>query len=258
MGRLDGRVAIITGAASGIGRGIAQEYAQEGAAVILLDRNKKGVQQARTEIEAAGGTARHFGVDITRYAQVRRIRDAVVKEFGRLDVMVNNAGIVIYDTLLDSRLEDWRKVIAVDLEAVYMGSKLAAEVMARQNSGRIISTASIQAFMTTSRVGAYNAAKAGVLGLTKCMAVELAPYHILVNAICPGAIKTGMSRMPDGTDETETKEFKELYLKRRRIPLGRAGLPRDIAGTALFLASDDCRYMTGQMLIVDGGYSLTL
>ena len=94
--------------------------------------------------------------------------------------------------------------------------------------------------------------------MTKSMAVELAPYNILVNAIGPGAIKTGLSVMPDGTDETETEEFKENYLKKRRIPMGRAGLPRDIAGAALFLASDDCRYMTGQLLIVDGGYSLTL
>lgn len=258
MGRLDNRVAIITGAASGIGRGIAEEFAQQGAVVIILDRNKKGAQLVQKSIEAAGGKARCFVVDITRYDQMKRIRDSVVKEFGTLDIMVNNAGIVIYDHILDSKLEDWRKTIAVDLEAVYMGSKLAAEVMAKKNSGRIISTASIQGFMTTGRVGAYNAAKAGVIGLTRSMGVELAPYNILVNAICPGAIKTGMSIGPDGTDETETKEFKELYLKRRRIPLGRAGLPRDIAGAALFLASDDCRYMTGQILIVDGGYSLTL
>ncbi|MDP6357897.1 MAG: SDR family oxidoreductase [Planctomycetota bacterium] len=259
MARLASKTAIITGAGSGIGRGIAEEYAGEGANVVLVDVNEEGARQTKANIDGAGGTARCYGkTDVTDYDAMKEVRDQAVNDFGTLDVMVNNAAIVIYDNLLDSTLEDWRKVIEVDLEAVYMGSKLAAEVMAGQNSGRIISTSSIQSFMTTSQVGAYNAAKAGVVGLTKSMAVELAPYNILVNAIAPGAIKTGMSVMEDGTDETETEDFKENYLAKRRIPLGRAGVPRDIAGTALFLASDDCRYMTGQLLIVDGGYSLTL
>lgn len=258
MKRLDGRVAIITGAASGIGRGIAEEYASEGAVVVILDRNEDGLGEVREKIEGEGGMVRYFGVDVTDYDHMHSIRDSVMGEFGRLDIMVNNAGMCIYADILKSKLEDWREVIQTNLEAVYVGSKLAAEVMAEKKWGRIISTTSIQAFMTTGLCGAYNSAKAGVVGLTNSMARELAPYNILVNAIAPGTIKTAMSVMPDGIDETETEAFQENYIKNGRIPLGRAGEPRDIAGAALFLASDDCRYMTGHTLVVDGGLSLTI
>jgi NAD(P)-dependent dehydrogenase (short-subunit alcohol dehydrogenase family) len=258
MRRLEGRVAIITGAASGIGRGIAEEYAGEGAVVVLLDRNPEGLEKVRRDLESTGATVRPFTVDITDYARMREIRDRVVEEFGRLDIMVNNAGIVILSDFLDSTLEEWNTTLRVDLEAVYMGSLLAAQAMAQQRSGRIISIASIQAFMTSGRVAAYNAAKAGVVGLTHAMAVELAPYNILVNAIAPGTIHTGMSRKPDGTDTHDEPEFLTRFIQSGRIPLGREGLPHDIAGAALFLASDDCRYMTGQLLIVDGGLSLTI
>ena len=258
MGRLDERVAIITGAASGIGRGIAEEYAGEGAVTVILDRNEDGLREVRDTIEGSGGRVRDFGVDVTDYETMRSIRDSVVNEFGRLDIMVNNAGMCYYADILESKLEEWREMIQINLEAVYMGSKLAAEVMAEKKWGRIISTTSIQAFQTTGLCGAYNAAKAGVVGLTNSMARELAPYNILVNAIAPGTIKTAMSVMPDGKDETETEEFQENYIKNGRIPLCRAGEPRDIAGAALFLASDDCRYMTGHTLVVDGGLSLTL
>ena len=258
MGRLDTRVAIITGAASGIGRGIAEEYAGESAVVAILDRNEDGLKEVRDTLERGGATVRDFGVDVTDYETMRSIRDSVVNEFGRLDIMVNNAGMCYYADILESKLEEWREMIQINLEAVYMGSKLAAEVMAEKKWGRIISITSIQAFQTTGLCGAYNAAKAGVVGLTNSMARELAPYNILVNAIAPGTIKTAMSVMPDGKDETETEEFREYYIKNSRIPLGRAGEPRDIAGAALFLASDDCRYMTGHTLVVDGGLSLTL
>lgn len=258
MGRLDSRVTLVTGAASGIGRGIAEEYASEGAVVVMLDLNEEGLAQARQETEAKGGIVRHFRVDVTDYDRMREVRDAVVEEFGRLDVMVNNAGIVLSGDVVDTSLEDWRRVMAVDLEAVYIGSKLAAEVMMRQKAGRIISIASIQAFMTTGHVGSYNAAKAGVVGLTRSLAVELGPHGILVNAIAPGAIRTGMSRKADGSDSHDDGDFQERYIRSGRIPLGREGLPRDIAGAALFLASDDCRYMTGALLVVDGGLSLTI
>jgi 3-oxoacyl-[acyl-carrier protein] reductase len=258
MRRLEGRVAIVTGAASGIGKGIATEYAQQGAVVAILDINEAGAEAVRQEIIAAGGQALSFAADVTDYGRVRAVRDALLDQYGKIDILVNNAAFQILADVFDSTLEDWRRVIAVDLEAVYMAAKFVAEAMRTQQSGRIINIASIQAFMTSGNLGAYNAAKAGVVGLTHSLAVELAPYNILVNAIGPGFIKTAMSIMPDGTDETETAEFYEYYVGRRRIPLQRAGLPHDIAGTALFLASDDCRYLTGQLIVVDGGLSLTI
>jgi NAD(P)-dependent dehydrogenase (short-subunit alcohol dehydrogenase family) len=185
------------------------------------------------------------------------IRDSLVSEFGKLDIVVNNAGIVLGGPVHETSLEQWRKVIAVDLEAVYIGSKLAAEAMIPRRSGRIISISSIQAFMTTGNVGSYNAAKAGVVGLTHSMAYELGKYNILVNAIAPGAIRTGMSGHPDDPEADDTEEDRKAsYLA--RVPLGRNGKPSDIAGAALFLASDDCRYLTGHTLVVDGGYSIAL
>lgn len=258
MGRLEGRVALITGAASGIGRGIAVEFAEEGAIVAILDQHGAGAEAMRQSLTEAGGQARAFGADVTDYAAFQQVREALVGEFGRIDILVNNAAIQTLADVFESTLEDWRRQIAVDLEAVFMGSKLIAEVMAERRSGRIINISSIQAFMTSGSLGAYNAAKAGVLGLTHSLAFELAPYNILVNAIAPGFIRTNMSLRPDGTDETDTEEFQQYYLENRRIPLGRPGLPYDIAGAALFLASDDCRYLTGQTLIVDGGLSLTI
>ena len=258
MRRLEGRVAMVTGAASGIGRGIALEYAQEGATVAILDKNGTGAEEVRQEITEAGGIAWAFGVDVTDYPRIEEIRDSLLAEFGRIDILVNNAAFQILADIFESTLEDWRAQIAVDLEAIYMISKLVAEPMVRQNWGRIINISSIQAFMTTGNLGAYNAAKAGVVGLTHSMAVELGRYNILVNAIAPGFIRTNMSLRPDGSDETDTEEFQERYIHNGRIPLRRTGFPHDIAGTALYLASDDCRYMTGQLLIVDGGLSLTI
>lgn len=258
MGRLEGKVAIVTGAGSGIGRAIAMEYALEGATLAVLDRNGETAAQTLDLIGDDGTGSRCYSVDVTDYPRMRSIRDELDGEFGHIDILVNNAAYQIHADFFEGTLEQWRGMIAVDLEAVYMGSKLAAEVMRRQGGGRIINIASIQAYMTTGRLPAYNAAKSGVVGLTRSLAVDLAPYHILVNAIAPGFVRTNMSIGEDGVDETATDHFNEYYMKSGRVPLGRTGLPADIAGTALFFASNDCRYLTGQTLLVDGGLSLTI
>jgi NAD(P)-dependent dehydrogenase (short-subunit alcohol dehydrogenase family) len=170
---------------------------------------------------------------------------------------VNNAAInPPTRTILDDTLEEWRRTITINLEAVYMGSKLVAPHMVKQRDGRIIHIASIQAFASSGDCGAYNAAKGGIIAYTKSMAVELGRYNILVNSVAPGFMVTPMS-VVNGVDETTTPDFIEWYVTRRKIPLGRSGLPEDVSGTVVFLASDYCRYMTGQLLVVDGGLMST-
>lgn len=257
MGLLDGKVCLVTGAGQGLGRAIALEIAQEGATAVLLERNQKTLEEVAQEISAKGQKAVAHVLNVTdydRYAQV--VRD-VMASHGRIDVLVNNAAInPATRSILDDTLEEWRQTIGINLEAVYMGSKLVAPHMVAQKSGRIIHIASIQGFASSGLCGSYNAAKGAIIAYTKSMAVELAPYGILVNAVAPGFMVTPMS-VVNGVDETTTPEFIELYIEKRKIPLGRSGMPEDVAGCVVFLASGYCRYMTGQLLVVDGGLMST-
>lgn len=258
MGRdlLAGQVALITGAGQGLGRAIAREYAAEGATVALLERDPATLEDTRQLIVSEGGRALGYALDVTDYDAYGQAVADVVAQAGKLDVLVNNAAIARYGTILEDSLQDWRAQIVVNLEAVYMGSKLCASHMAARGSGRIISITSIQGFVASGEAGAYNAAKGGIIALTKSMAVELAPHGIAVNAIAPGFMRTPMSFV-HGVDETTTEEFRAWYVERRKVPMARTGLPEDIAGTAVFLASDYCRYLTGQTLVVDGGLTST-
>jgi NAD(P)-dependent dehydrogenase (short-subunit alcohol dehydrogenase family) len=257
MGLLADQVCVVTGAGQGLGRTVSLEMASEGAKVMLLERNPGTLRAVREEIEAAGGTARAFALDVTDYEAYRKAVAEVIREFGRVDVLVNNAAInPPARTILEDTLDDWRRTIQINLESVYMGSKLVAPHMVERKSGRIIHIASIQGFASSGEVGAYNAAKGGILAFTKSMAVELGPYNILVNAVAPGFMSTPMSII-NGVNETETPEFIEWYLKKGKIPLRRTGYPEDVSGTVVFLASQYCRYMTGQLLVVDGGLMST-
>ncbi len=256
MGLLDGQVAIVTGAGQGLGEAIALEFAREGAAVALLERNPETVEATRAKIEAAGGEAKAFALDITDYEAYAQVVKDTVAWKGKIDALVNNAAIAMYGTILNDSLDNWRKQINVNLEAVYMGSKLVAPHMVERRYGRIISIASIQGFAASGDAGPYNAAKGGIIAYTKSMAVELGQYNILVNAVAPGFMRTPMS-MVNGEDETTTPDFLEWYVKRGKVPLRRTGLPEDVSGTVVFLASSYCRYMTGQLLVVDGGLMST-
>ncbi len=253
---LKGRTAIVTGAGQGLGRAVAREFAAEGAAVALIDRNAETLADAHAELTAAGAQALSYAFDITDYDAYGAAVADVAARWGHIDVLVNNAAIAVYGTILDDTLDGWRKTIQINLEAVYMGSKLVAPHMVKQKSGRIISTASIQGFASSGGCGAYNAAKGGIIAFTKSMAVELAPHNIAVNAVAPGFMRTPMSFVA-GVDETATEDFVEWYVRRRHIPMARTGLPEDDAGAFVFLASEYCRYMTGQVLVVDGGLTST-
>lgn len=256
MGLLDRQVAIVTGAGQGLGKAIATEFAREGAHSVLLDRNASALEDTRRELALTGCEVQTFALDITDYTTFGEIVKHIIHQHGQVDVLVNNAGIFATGTIIEDRLEDWRSVLGVNLEAVYMGTKLVAPHMAARNYGRIINIASVAGFASRGNVGSYNAAKGAVIDCTHSMAVELGKHNILVNAIAPGFMRTAMM-VSGGVDGTMTQEFQNWYTGRNRIPMRRAGLPEDVSGTAVFLASAYCRYMTGQVLVVDGGLTST-
>ncbi len=257
MGLLEGKVCLVTGAGQGLGRSISLEMAAEGATAILLERNEKTVAAVAAEIRETGGAAYPYALDVSDYDRYGHVVGDVMSKHGRIDALVNNAAInPPTRTILNDTLDNWRRTITINLEAVYMGSKLVAPHMVAQGGGRIIHIASIQGFASSGDCGSYNAAKGGIIAYTKSMAVELGRHNILVNAVAPGFMLTPMS-IVNGADETESPEFIEWYVDRRKIPLGRTGYPEDVSGTVVFLASNYCRYMTGQLLVVDGGLMST-
>ncbi len=251
MGRLDGKVAVITGAASGIGAATAKRFAAEGAAVVVGDLNEAG---GRAVVEAclqAGGRAAFQPVDVSREADVAALLRRAVDDYGRLDVLFNNAGLGGAIGPLESvSVDDWDRTQAVLLRGVFLGIKHAIVPMRAVGGGSIISTASIAGIRAGAGPHAYSAAKAAVINLTRTAAVELAKDSIRVNCICPGGIHTPLlsSRFPGGA-EGLTPLLAMLQ------PLPRAGSPEDIAAMALFLASDEAGFVTGASMVVDGGFT---
>ena len=243
--RLQGRVAAITGGALGIGRATARLFAAEGAAVAIGDIDAAGADLLAKEIRGGGGRALAVGVDVGDTGQVQAFVDRVVAEHGRLDVMFANAGIAHSAPFLEHTEAAWHRVLRVNLTGVFLSCQIAARQMATQGGGRIIVTASINGFRGVENLVGYNVAKAGVIELTKTMAVELAKHHIAVNAIAPAQIDTRL-----------TQSLPEEARERRvaRIPMGRFGEVDEVAKAALFLASDDAAFITGHTLAVDGGY----
>jgi NAD(P)-dependent dehydrogenase (short-subunit alcohol dehydrogenase family) len=243
--RLPGRVAAITGGALGIGRATALAFAEEGAAIALGDVQGEAAETVAREIQRRGGKAIAVALDVGEAAQVQAFVDRVVGEFGRLDILFANAGIAHSAPFLEHPEVQWHRVLRVNLTGVFLCCQAAARQMVKQGGGRIITTASINAFRGVENLVGYNAAKAGVIELTRTMAVELAQHHIAVNAIAPAQIDTRLTR---GLPENARRRRVE------RIPMGRFGEPEEVARVALFLASDDATYVTGHTLAVDGGY----
>ncbi len=249
MGKLDGKVAVITGAASGMGRATALRFAKEGASIVLADLNSQGGETAVAECAAAGARAVFQRVDVTSEVDIKSAVDRAVKEYGRLDIMFNNAGIAgAVGPIEKVESTDWDKTIATLLRAVFLGMKYSIPEMRKAGGGSIISTASVAALQGVGYLAAYAAAKAAVVNLTASVAIELGHDHIRVNCICPGGVNTPLIHRgaPGAFEHAEARMAKAQ-------PIPRAGRPDDIANMALFLASDEAEWITGTAMVVDGG-----
>lgn len=246
--QLAGKAAVVTGASSGIGQAIAIAFGKEGAAVAVnFARDAEGADSTVKEIEDSGGKAIALQADVSKEDDVKNLVGRAVEEFGRLDVMVNNAGVEYKMPFLETPLETWEKVIAVNLTGPWLGCQEAARQMVSQGRpGRIINVSSVHEDLPMPTNSPYCAAKGGLRMLTRTIAVELAPHDITVNNIAPGAIETPM----DAKLEQDPNQMNALLAE---IPLGRMGKPEEVAGLALYLASDASAYTTGSTLFVDGG-----
>jgi len=250
--RLAGKVAIVTGAGQGIGEAISQRFVAEGAQVIGIDRNADTITALSDSLH--GFTA--FAADVQDHHALERCVNQTIEGHGKVDILVNNAGFQYTVNFLASTLAQWQETQRVNLESIYVLCKLITPHMIATGAGRIVNISSTQSIAVEPAVAAYAASKGGINAFTRSLAVELAEYGILVNAIAPGCIHTPMSVI-NGVDETTTEAFQEWYVKQRKIPLGRPGQADEIASVALFLASDDCTYVTGQTMVVDGGLTIT-
>ncbi|HUW83719.1 MAG TPA: 3-oxoacyl-[acyl-carrier-protein] reductase [Phycisphaerae bacterium] len=241
---LKDQVAVVTGAARGIGRAISLALADEGAHIVAVDVLADVLDSTVGEITAKGVKAVARQVNVTDTEQVEQLFASVVSDFDRLDIMVNNAGITRDTLLLSMDDQQWDQVIQVNLRGVFLCTRAAAKIMLRQRYGRIVNMASVSGLMGNAGQANYAASKAGVVGLTKTVAKEMAKRKVTCNAVAPGFIKTDMT---DALPEKVREQVKQL------IPAGRFGLPEDVAAAVVFLASPQAEYITGQVLSVDGG-----
>lgn len=253
--RLEGKRALITGGGTGIGRATAELFAREGARVMVSGRRRPELAETVRLVEKAGGTAALVTGDVANPADAERMVEATVTAFGGVDVLVNNAGILVRNASVTSvSIEDWQRVLDVDLHGVFLVSRFALmRMVPAGRGGAIVHVSSVAGILGDPKMAPYNAAKGGVNLLTKNMALDYAPHGIRVNAVCPGRVWTPMpmSRLKVG-DDPETI----LAAWGKNIPLGRVGRPEDIASSILFLAGDESSWITGTTLVIDGGATI--
>jgi NAD(P)-dependent dehydrogenase (short-subunit alcohol dehydrogenase family) len=253
---LEEKVALITGGSRGIGQATAVAFAQAGAHVVVSSRNLEDLEKVADAVRGIGRRALPVAAHMGRLENVRMLVETAMAEFGRIDILVNNAGTApAYANCLDAEERLWDSIMNLNLKGLYFLSQAAARVMKDQGGGKIINVASIDGYKPQENVGIYSISKAAVIMVTKSMALELAPYNIRVNAIAPGAIDTKMlNNMWAGLPEAKKASAKKAVST--RTPLGRIGVPDEIAGAMVYLASDASSYLTGETILIDGGAML--
>lgn len=251
MARVAGKVAIVSGAANGIGKATAQLLAKEGAKVVIGDLKEEDGQKAVAEIKAAGGEAAFVKLNVTDEAAWKAAIEQTLKLYGRLDIAVNNAGIAYSGSVESTSLEDWRRVQSINLDGVFLGTQVAIEVMKKSGGGSIVNLSSIEGLIGDPMLAAYNASKGGVRLFTKSAALHCAKsgYKIRVNSVHPGYIWTPMVAGLTKEDAAARQKLVDLH------PIGHLGEPNDIAYGILYLASDESKFVTGSELVIDGGYT---
>jgi 3-oxoacyl-[acyl-carrier protein] reductase len=252
MGSFEGRIAIVTGASSGIGEATARRLADEGATVIAIARRAERLEKLHSECPGVLPAP----CDVTDHEALGRHVEETVRAHNRIDILVNIAGFSYYERLAECSLEHWQRTQAVNVESMFVLARLVAPHMIRHQYGRIVNISSTQAIAAESMVGAYAASKGAINAWSRSLAVDLAEYGILVNVVAPGCTHTEMSVI-DGVDETKSESFQQWYVRQRKIPLARPGKSEEVANAILFLCGDQCTYITGHTLVVDGGLSIT-
>ncbi len=251
MGRLDGKVVIITGAARGQGEVAAETFANEGAKLLLSDILPEG-ERVAAKLASQGKQVVFVRADVSQETDANHLTAQCIATYGRIDVLYNNAGIILGKLFQDTTLEEWERIIKIDLTGPFLVSKAVVQHMIKQQSGSIINISSVGGIVGYPAMAAYGAAKGGLVNLTRCMAVDLAPHKIRVNVICPGAIDTPMPRKYiEGMENKEAvwKQIGDMHL------IKRFGTSQEVVNLALYLASEEASFMTGAMIPVDGGLS---
>ncbi len=251
--KLSRRVAVITGASAGIGESTARLFAREGARLVLVDIDAEGLRKLAGELEDASIMVLEIAGDVSQEALCRSIVERTMSSFGRLDILFNCAGIVLDGSLVDCTEEDWQRTMDVNLKSMFLLCRHAVPIMRNQGSGSIINMSSIAGTAGVANRGAYSVSKAGVVGLTRSLAMDFVHSGIRVNCICPATVDTPSLRRRIA-NAPDPEQARRAFIARQ--PMGRLGSPEEIAALALFLASDESRYMTGQAVVMDGGWKL--